>query len=84
MPKPKSFEESLKAVNTAEKAVYEAQSNENVEERQQAFMQLRFAREKVQIAQKELDKANVEEHERLEHARQHLHHLEEAQQALEE
>lgn len=84
MTKEESFEESLKAVHHAEEAVYEAQSNSNVKERQEAFMQLQIARNKVQEAKMQLDKNNTQGHHRLQQALEHLHHLEEAEHALED
>jgi hypothetical protein len=84
MPKEQSFEESLKAVHDAEEAVYEAQSDSNVKERQEALIQLQIAREKVQDAQKQLDKNNKEGQHRLEQALEQLHNLEEAEHALED
>lgn len=84
MPRQEGFEESLKAVYDAEKAVYEAQSNPNGEEQQEAFMQLRKARDKVTAVQMQLDGENKEGHHRLHQALEQLHHLEEAEQALED
>jgi hypothetical protein len=84
MSKEQSFEESLKAVHHAEEAVYEAQSNANVKERQEALIQLQIARDKVQEAQMQLDKNNKEGQHRLQQALEQLRNLEEAEHALED
>jgi soluble cytochrome b562 len=76
------FEESLKAVHQAEEAVYHAQANAG--DRQQAFQQLLIAKDKVHTAQKLIEEGNVEAQHRLHQAVEHLRHLEEAQQSLED
>lgn len=84
MTKHQSFEESLKAVHHAEEAVYEAQSNSNVKERQEAFIQLQIARDKVQEAQMKLSEKDTQGQHRLQLAKEQLHHLEEAEHSLDE
>lgn len=78
-----SFEESLKAVHDAEQAVYEAQANSNVKERQEAMIQLRLARDKVNLAHKQFDNNNQEDQHRLHQAMEQLEHLENAVDAIE-
>lgn len=80
---PKSkYEEAIKAVEAAESAVYEAQSNANPEQRQEAFLQLQTARILVKEAQETIDQSEQESYHRLEQALLQLHHLEEAHQSL--
>jgi superoxide dismutase len=77
-----TFEESLKAVHHAEEAVYKAQANSNMEERQKAFQQLQIAKDKVHAATQKIN--NEEGLHRLHQAGEHLRHLSEAQQSLED
>jgi hypothetical protein len=84
MPNNQGFEESLKAVHDAEQAVYEAQTNSNVKERQEAFIQLKVAMDKVNDVQRQLGNNNQKTQHRLHQAVEQLEHLENAVQALEE
>lgn len=78
------YEEAIKSVHHAEISVFEAQANGNVEEKQEALMQLQIARKKVMEAMKQADSSDETTRHRLELALQQLHHLEEAEQALDE
>jgi hypothetical protein len=82
MSNEQGFEEWLMAVHQAEEAVYHAQANAG--DRQQAFQQLLIAKDKVHTAQKQIGEGNLEAQHRLHQAVEHLRHLEEAQQSLED
>jgi hypothetical protein len=76
-------EESLKAVHHAEESVYKAQSNPNMQMRQEAHLQLLVAKEKVHEASYQQNLSNAEQY-RLHKAQEQLRHLSEAFQALED
>lgn len=76
-----SIEEALKSVHHAEEAIYKAQANDNMEERQKALQQLLVAQEKVELAHKM--SLNSDDQHRIHQAQEQLSHLLEAHQALE-
>jgi hypothetical protein len=75
------YEEALKAVHQAEESVYHAQATAEIGDRQKSVLQLQIAKQKVHHAQKEVVDDQDAQH-RLHQAVEHLRHLEEAQQAL--
>ncbi|KAA0550203.1 hypothetical protein FZW96_02375 [Bacillus sp. BGMRC 2118] len=76
-----TLEEALNALHHAEEAVYHAQSDSQQEFRQEAFQQLLIANEKIEGAY--LQNPTPEQEKRLHQAKEHLRHLTEAHQALE-
>jgi hypothetical protein len=77
------YEEALQAVHQAKESVYHAQETTDIGDRQQSFLHLQVAKEKVNHAQK-MSKGNPEVQHHLHQAEEHLRHLAEAQQALED
>ncbi|MBM7661312.1 hypothetical protein JOC85_002084 [Bacillus mesophilus] len=77
------FEKALEAVHQAEESVYHAQASTEIGDRQKSVLHLQIAKEKVHQAQKEVE-GDVDAQHRLHQAVEHLRHLEEAQQALED